>query len=129
MKRSLYYVLYFLVIFVSFLICDIIDGTNLPILLIILFLAAITAANLTPTSKSFDYIIIALTPISLYSALFVCLFFDEGCDGTPQLSFHHALNVEYYKAWLPMSIAITAVAFIASFKYIRLLKIRKNHKT
>jgi len=41
----------------------------------------------------------------------------------PQLLLNHVLNMEYYKVWLPISILMAVITFVASFKSIRLSKI------
>ena len=129
MKKAIYYAspfILFPIIFGFFTLLDEIDIINSNILAVFLFvLFFVTTAflgNLSLTEKKFDYLMTVIVPISFLLTVFVALFFDKGCDGTAQLSIHHALNMEYYKIWLPI-VAVTAVTtFVASFKPIRISK-------
>ena len=129
MKKAIYYAspfILFPIIFGIFTLLDEIDIINSNILAVFLFvLFFVTTAflgNLSLTNKKFDYLMTVIVPISFLLTLFVVLFFDEGCDGTPQLSIHHALNMEYYKIWLPIVAIMTVTTFVASFKPIRISK-------
>jgi ABC-type spermidine/putrescine transport system permease subunit I len=66
-----------------------------------------------------DYIITAFIPLSVFLALFVALLFDEGYDGSSRFSLSHALNIEYYRIWLPIAIIMMVVTFVFSFEPIR----------
>ena len=129
MKKAIYYAspfILFPIIFGIFTLLDEIDIINSNILAILLFVIfSVTTAflgNLSLTNKKFDYLMTVIVPISFLLTLFVALFFDEGCDGTSQLSIHHALNMEYYKIWLPIVAAMAVTTFVASFKPIRIPK-------
>ena len=128
MKKIIYYispVVIFPIIFFVITLLDTVDiiSSILPILTyIVLFIFAATIGSLSTTNNKFDYIITAMIPISCFLTLFIGLFFDEGCDGTPQLSLHHALNMEYYKVWLPIVAVMAVTTFVASFKPIRISK-------
>ena len=129
MKKVIYYAspfVLFPIIFGAFTLLDEIDIINSNILAISLFvLFFVTTAflgNLSLTEKKFDYLMTVIVPISFLLTVFVALFFDKGCDGTAQLSIHHALNIEYYKIWLPIVAVMTVITFVASFKSIRISK-------
>ena len=129
MKKAIYYAspfILFPIIFGIFTLLDEIDIINSNILAVFLFvLFFVTTAflgNLSLTNKKFDYLMTGIVPLACFFALFIALFFDEGCDGTPQLSIHHALNMEYYKIWLPIVAIMTVITFVASFKPIRFSK-------
>ena len=126
MKKIIYYAspfILFPIILGIFTLLDEIDIINSNILAVFLFvLFFVTTAflgNLSLTNKKFDYLMTGIVPLACFFALFIALFFDEGCDGTPQLSIHHALNIEYYRSWLPMVLVMTVIAFVFSFKPIR----------
>ena len=126
MKKAIYYAspfILFPIIFGIFTLLDEIDIINSNILAVFLFvLFFVTTAflgNLSLTNKKFDYLMTVIVPISFLLTVFVALFFDKGCDGTPQLSIDHALNMEYYKVWLPIVAVMTVITFVASFKPIR----------
>ena len=129
MKKAIYYAspfILFPIIFGIFTLLDEIDIINSNILAVFLFVIFfVTTAflgNLSLTNKKFDYLMTGIVPLAGFFALFIALFFDEGCDGTPQLSIHHALNMEYYKIWLPIVAIMTVITFVASFKPIRISK-------
>ncbi len=127
MKKIIYYaspIIIFPIIFFVIALLEKTDVSNaLPVLMcIVLFVFAAVMGSLSTTNKRFDYIIASVIAVSCFLALFIGLLFDEGCDGTPQLSFHHALNMEYYKVWLPIVAIITLITFVASFKPIRISK-------
>lgn len=129
MKKIIYYASPLVMFPIIYLIINFLDEMDIinPNILVILtcivfFLFSALVGSLSITNKKFDYLMTAIIPFSLLLTLFVCLFFDEGCDGMPQLSLHHALNIEYYKGWLPIVFIMTAITFIFSFKPIRLSK-------
>ena len=129
MKKKIYYASPLVMFPIIYLIINFLDEMDIinPNILVILtcivfFLFSALVGSLSITNKKFDYLMTAIIPFSLLLTLFVCLFFDEGCDGTPQLSIHHALNMEYYKIWLPIVAIMAVTTFVASFKPIRISK-------
>ena len=72
-----------------------------------------------PLKKVYYLAFLLMIVIPLLLVLFIALLFDEGCDGMPQFSLHHALNIEYYHSWLPIALAMMAITFVFSFKPIR----------
>ena len=125
MKKAMRYFSPLVVTPMIFLIATLLENAEAsePIVPFVLFpallLLAVAAGILSPLKTRFDYIMTALVPISVFFSLFICLFFDEGCGGTAQLSFNHALNIEYYRSWLPIALAMTVITFIFSFNPIR----------
>ena len=75
--------------------------------------------DLSPAKTKFDCIITVIVPLAVLASLFVMLFFDEGCNGKPQLSLSHALNMEYYYPWFVIAAIMMAIVFVCSFKPIR----------
>ena len=129
MKKAIYYAspfILFPIIFGIFTLLDEIDiiSSNILAIFLCVILFATTAflGNLSLTNKKFDYLMTVIVPLACFFALFIALFFDEGGDGTPQLSIDHALNMEYYKVWLPIVAVMTVITFVASFKPIRIPK-------
>jgi hypothetical protein len=129
MKKIIYYgspVVLFSIIFWGLTLLDEIDIISSSILAVfscvILFVTAAFLGNLSLTNKKFDYLMTVIIPSSFLLTLFIALLFDKGCDGTPQLSISHALNLEYYKIWLPIVAIMTVITFVASFKPIRISK-------
>ena len=131
MKKAIYYIVPFVVFPLLFLLINSLDkmGTNTDtwqaLTLILFFLFAALMGTLSPTKKKFDYLMTLLIPAAFLCTLFVSLYFDEGCDGLPQLSLHHALNMHYYRAWFPYVAIMTGITFITSCKPIRLAGKRK----
>ena len=125
MKKTLYYISPLMIVPCVFLLIIALESAEIlkPITPFILFTAllifSLAIGVLSPTKTTFDYLTTAITPCSVLLSLFVSLFFDEGCDGTPQLSLSHALNMEYYKVWLPIILIMMLITFITSFKPIR----------
>lgn len=133
MKKTIYYIAPFVVFPLLFLLINSLDkmGTNTDtwqaLTLILFFMFSALMGTLSPTEKKFDYLITLLTPTAFLCTLFVSLYFDEGCDGLPQLSLHHALNMHYYRVWLPYVVLMTGITFVTSFKPIRVSSIRKRN--
>ena len=125
MKKTIYYFSPFVIIPIIFLIATLLESVEIlkptaPFFLFTaLFIFSLAIGVLSPTKTTFDYVITAIIPCSVLLSLFVGLLFDEGCDGKPQLSLSHALNMEYYKVWLPIVLTIMLITFITSFKPIR----------
>ena len=133
MKKAIYYATPILVLPILFSVFSWLDGMGISsdvaraFVCIALISFSALMGSLSPTNKKFDYIMTAILPLSVFFTLFIALYFDKGCDGMPQLSIHHALNVEYYKSWAPTVAVMTATAFIASFQPIRILsKLRRK---
>lgn len=105
---------------------DEIDTISLGVLAVltgtVLFVFAALMGSLSPANKKFDYLMMGIVPLSFFLTLFIALLFDEGCDRTSQLSISHALNMEYYKVWLPIVAIMMVITFAASFKSIRVVK-------
>ena len=124
MKKIVYYISPFVIVSIIFLIVPLLESAEIlkPIVPYFmfgaLFLFAVVIGIISPSRAKFDYLITIIVPVSVFFALFISLFFDEGCDGTPQLSFSHALNIEYYRSWLPIALVMTVIAFVFSFEPI-----------
>ena len=131
MKKTIYYLAPFAVFPLLVLLINSLDSMEMqsniwkPLTLILFFLFAALMGTLSPTERKFDYLMSLLIPAAFLCTLFVLLYFDEGCDGLPQFSLHHALNMHYYRVWLPYVAVMTGITFITSFKPIRLAGKRK----
>ena len=131
MKKTIYYIAPFAVFPLLVLLINCLDSMKMqsniwkPLTLILFFLFAALMGTLSPTERKFDYLMSLLIPAAFLCTLFVLLYFDEGCDGLPQFSLHHALNMHYYRVWLPYVAIMTGITFITSFKPIRLAGMRK----
>ena len=133
MKKTIYYIAPFVVFPLLVLLINCLDSMKMqpniwkPLTLILFFLFAALMGTLSPTERKFDYLMSLLIPAAFLCTLFVLLYFDEGCDGLPQFSLHHALNMHYYRVWLPYVAIMTGITFITSFKPIRVSSIRKRN--
>lgn len=133
MKKTIYYIAPFAVFPLLVLLINSLDSMEMqsniwkPLTLVLFFLFAALMGTLSPTERKFDYLMTLLIPAAFLCTLFVLLYFDEGCDGLPQLSLHHALNMHYYRVWLPYVAIMTGITFITSFKPIRVSSIRKRN--
>ena len=131
MKKAIYYIAPFVVFPLLVLLINFLDSIEMQsniwqaLTLVLFFLFAALMGAQSPTGKTFDYLMTLLIPAAFLCTLFVSLYFDEGCDGLPQLSLHHALNMHYYRVWFPYVAIMTGITFIASFKPIRLAGKRK----
>ena len=125
MKKAAYYTSPFVVVPIIFLIVSLIESaeilkTIVPYFMFVaLFLFAVVIGILSPLKAKFDYIMTAIVPLSVFFALFISLLFDDGCDGMPQFSLSHALNIEYYRSWLPIALVMMGITVVFSFKPIR----------
>ena len=125
MKKTAYYLSPFVIVPIIFLIATLLENAEIlkPIvpyfMFVALFLFAVVIGILSPLKAKFDYIMTAIVPLSVFFALFISLLFDDGCDGTPQFSLSHALNIEYYRSWLPIALVMMVITFVFSFKPIR----------
>ena len=132
MKRATYYIAPFVVFPLLVLLINLLDSIEMQsniwqaLTLMLFFMFSALMGTLSPTKKKFDYLMTLLIPAAFFCTLFAALYFDEGCDGLPQLSLHHALNVHYYRVWLPYVVLMTGITFIASFKPIRIRNVRKR---
>ena len=120
MKKIAYYFSPFVIFTLLFLLATLLDSTEILEFIVFasLFLFAAVLGIISPSRAKFDYLITIIVPVSLFFAEFIVLLFDEGCDGTPQVSLSHALNIEYYRSWLPTVLVVTVIAFVFSFKPI-----------
>ena len=125
MKRTLYYISPFVIIPIIFLITSLLEGVEILeptapyFAYTALFLFTVMLGALSQLKTTFDYIITALLPLSVFFALFLFLFFDEGCNGRPQLSLYHALSIEYYRPWFLRVLVMMVITFVFTFKPLR----------
>ena len=125
MKKTAYYLSPFVIVPIIFLIATLLENAEIlkpivPYFMSTSFLLfAVVIGMLSPLKVKFDCVMATLVPFSVFFALFIALLFDDGCDGMPQFSLHHALNIEYYRSWLPIVLAMMAITFVFSFKPIK----------
>ena len=136
MKKTLYYISPFIFFSLMHIADDLLRSidffyenykiVSVTFIIMHLFFAALIG-SLSTSEKKFDFIMTLILPLSYLLALFFALYCEEVYDCV-RFSIHHALNIEYYKAHLPMIIGLTAIVFFFSFKPIRLSKLfRKDN--
>ena len=122
MKKIIYYAAPFFAFPLLFSLAEWMDIFILAFFCSLIFLLAALFGNLSGSKRKFDYAMTLIVPISLCFALFLALFFSEdGCSGVRRYSLSYALNIEYYKPWMPIFAAASVITFIASFKPIRII--------
>ena len=126
MKKKLYYITPFAAIPISLLLCALLDYTNiLPmspyILSAILLLLSAVAGIFSPTHRTFDCLVSALMPLSLFCCMFVAGFLDKN-DLEARFNLYKAVNAAFQPMVLQLYFLMAIVTFLASFKYFRNLK-------
>ena len=119
MKKTIYYLSPVVISPIILALFSLLDGKASVLRLVLGFclcLYAVVMGNMSPSRTKFDYPMTAVLPLSLAFALFVFLLLDDGFS----FSLSHALNFEYYLAWLPMFILTAFLTFVASFQPIRI---------
>ena len=116
MKKTVYYFSPFVLSLVLMGIFSIFEIKSSVPMIICLCIYAVVMGMFSPARGKFDYLVTALLPLSLILALFICVLCDNGFD----FSLAHALNIEYYLAWLPMYLVTAGLAFVASIRPIRI---------
>ena len=127
MKKTIYYVSPFIVFPLVFLLDDLWKSIYIanyydvaPVFFkIVAFLFPAIIGSLSTTNKKFDYLMTAIVPLSFFLSLFFALYFEEIYECV-RFSLDHALNMEYYKLWLPNVVVMTAITFVTSFRPIRI---------
>lgn len=125
MKKTIYYFSPLIIVPGILLMTTLLESIEIlkPIAPFFLFAAffmfSFVVGVLSPAKTRFDYAMAVIAPCSVLLSLIIALFLDEGCDGKPQFSLHHALNVEYYKTWLPIVLIMLVIILALSFKPVK----------
>ena len=131
-KKYLYYAAPFIILPILMLLCEILENSDLIpmsvyVIVAICILFSAVMGNLTPTRKMFDYIMTIVMPLSFFCVMFLAGLFAEGCDGSPKLYVHDALDVAFQPIALQIYLMMGVVTFLASFRAIRVVKMIKSH--
>ena len=125
MKKTIYYFSPLIIVPGILLMTTLLESIEIlkPIAPFFLFAAffmfSFVIGVLSPAKTTFDYAMTVIAPCSVFLSLIIALFLDEGCDGKPQFSLHHALNVEYYKTWLSIVLIMLVIILAFSFKPVK----------
>ena len=124
MKKTVYYVTPFVIVPVLMLLLEFLDDNLLRmspyVLGGLLFLASAVIGNLTPTHKSFDCIMTAIMPLSLFCLMFVVGLVDG--DPGPAFDLQKAFEVAFAPMALVLYFIMAITTFFASFRGHRITK-------
>ena len=133
MKKSLYYIIWFIAELALLSIIELLNVADFGsdyTTIVILILSCVIAGAFSPTHRKFDYLIAIIMPLSLFIMLFVIGFLMK--DDLEESRFHLyiALDFALHSPLLSIYCIMALSTFIASFKSIRIREIIKNrHKT
>ena len=132
MKKKLYYVTPFVAVPLLLLLCEALDNMNLLpmspyILSAILLLFSGAMAFFSPSSKTFDYLLTLIMPLSLFLCMFVVGFLGESDLGT-RFHLYKAVDAAFQPIALLLYFLMAIVAFLTSFKHFRDIKKRISNR-
>ena len=132
MKKKLYYVTPFVAVPLLLLLCEVLDNMNLlpmsPYILSAIFLLFSGAmAFFSPSSKTFDYLLTLIMPLSLFLCMFVVGFLGESDLGT-RFHLYKAVDAAFQPIALLLYFLMAIVAFLTSFKHFRDIKKRISNR-
>ena len=132
MKKKLYYVIPFLAVPLLLLLCEVLDNMNLlpmsPYILgAILLLFSGVMAFFSTTSKTFDYLLTSIMPLSLFFCMFVGGFLSKS-DLETRFHLYKAVDVAFQPIALLLYFLMAIVVFLTSFKHFRDIKKRISNR-
>ncbi len=132
MKKKLYYVTPFVAVPLLLLLCEALDNMNLLpmspyILSAILLIFSGAMAFFSPSSKTFDYLLTLIMPLSLFLCMFVVGFLGESDLGT-RFHLYKAVDAAFQPIALLLYFLMAIVAFLTSFKHFRDIKKRISNR-
>ena len=132
MKKKLYYVTPFVAVPLLSLLCVVLDNMNLLpmspyILSAILLLFSGVMAFFSTSSKTFDYLLTLIMPLSLFLCMFVVGFLGESDLGT-RFHLYKAVDAAFQPIALLLYFLMAIVAFLTSFKHFRDIKKRISNR-
>ena len=132
MKKKLYYVTPFVAVPLLLLLCEVLDNMNLLpmspyILSAILLLFSGAMAFFSTSSKTFDYLLTLIMPLSLFLCMFVVGFLGESDLGT-RFHLYKAVDAAFQPIALLLYFLMAIVAFLTSFKHFRDIKKRISNR-
>lgn len=130
MKKKLYYVLPFIVVPTLVLLCELLDNIELlkmnPYILgVFLVLSSAFFGFLSPSDRSVDYLITLVMPLSLFCFMFVGGFLSKS-DLETRFHLSNAVDISFQPIALFFYVAMAIIAFVASLKFFKNLKIRTS---
>lgn len=126
MKNKLYYVIPFVAVPLLLLICDELDNTELfpmtpcTITSLLLIFSVVVGFSST-THRMFDYLLVAIMPISLFCFMFVGGFLSLS-DVYNRFNLYKAVKTAFLPIALQLYFLMAITTFFASFKHFRKIK-------
>ena len=132
MKQKLYYAIPFATVPLLLLLCEVLDNMKLlqmsPYILgAVLLLFSVALGIFSTTHRTFDYLLTAIMPISLFCYMFVGGFLDKN-DLETRFHLYRAVNVAFQPIALLLYFLMAIVTFLASFKRFRDIKNRTSNR-
>lgn len=128
MKKKLYYAIPFVAVPLLLLLCEVLDNMNLlqmsPYILgAVLLLFSVAMGFFSTTHRTFDYLLTAIMPFTLFCCMFVVGFLDKS-DLESRFHLYKAVNAAFQPIALQLYFLMAIATFLASFKRFRVIK---NH--
>ena len=126
MKKKLYYVIPFVAVPLLLLICDELDNTKLfpmtpcTITSLLLIFSVVVGFSST-THRMFDYLLVAIMPLSLFCFMFVGGFLSLS-DVYNRFNLYKAVKTAFQPIALQLYFLMAITTFLASFKHFRKIK-------
>ena len=132
MKQKLYYAIPFAAVPFLLLLCEVLDNMRLlqmsPYILgAVLLLFSVAMGFFSTSHRTFDYLLTAIMPISLFCCMFVGGFLDKS-DLETRFHLYRAVNVAFQPIALLLYFLMAIVTFLASFKRFRDIKNRTSNQ-
>lgn len=123
MKQKLYYAIPFVAVPLLLLLCEVLDTMKLVqmsphILGAVLLLFSAAMGSFSATNRTFDYLLTAIMPLSLFCCMFAVGFLDK-CDLETRFHLYKAVNAASQPVVLLLYLLMAIVTFLASFKCFR----------
>ena len=131
MKKKLFYVIPFVAVPLLLLLCEVLDNMNLlqmsPYTLsAFLLLFSVMMGFFSITHRTFDYLLTAIMPISLFCFMFIAGYLDKS-DLETRFHLYKAVNAALQPVALQLYFLMASVTFLVSFKPFRNIKNRSSN--
>ena len=128
MKQKLYYAIPFAAVPLLLLLCEVLDNMKLlqmsPYILgAVLLLFSVAMGFFSTTHRTFDYLLTAIMPFTLFCCMSVVGFLGKS-DLESRFHLYKAVNAAFQPIALQLYFLMAIVTFLASFKRFRVIK---NH--
>lgn len=132
-KKKVYYIIPFISIPLSCLLCELLGNLNVfnksqITFATVLFLNAAVIGNLTPTKRKFDIVMTVVMPLTFCLFMLLCGFLEEG-ETIARFDFRHAFKIAFQNISWVIYFGLAAITFCASYKPLRLYKRKKQEAT